>query len=34
MGVTADDIVAGARALGEHPPEPRAERGSWFGRRR
>jgi stage V sporulation protein K len=34
MGVTADDVVAGARALGEHPPEPQAERGSWFGRRR
>jgi SpoVK/Ycf46/Vps4 family AAA+-type ATPase len=34
MGVTAEDLVAGARALGEHPSEPRAERGSWFGRRR
>ncbi len=34
MGVTAEDLVAGARALGEHPPEPQPERGSWFGRRR
>lgn len=29
--LTPEDLVAGARALGEEPP---AERGSWFGRRR
>jgi stage V sporulation protein K len=29
--LTADDLRAGARALGEEPP---TERGSWFGRRR
>ncbi len=34
MGVTAADIVAGARALGESPPDDRAERTSWFGRLR
>ncbi len=34
MGVTAADLVAGARALGEGPPDGRGERGSWFGRRR
>jgi len=34
MGLTADDLVAGARALGEGPQDPRGERGSWFGRRR
>ena len=34
MGVTAADLVAGARALGESPPDGRGERGSWFGRRR
>ena len=33
MGVTAADLRAGARALGEEPGEP-AQRGSWFGRRR
>ena len=33
MGVTAADLRAGARALGEEPVEP-ATRGSWFGRRR
>jgi stage V sporulation protein K len=34
MGVTAADIVGGARALGENPPDDRAERTSWFGRLR
>jgi stage V sporulation protein K len=34
MEVTGADLTAGARALGEEPPDPRAERGSWFGRRR
>jgi stage V sporulation protein K len=30
-----EDLVAGARSLGEEPlPPPRAERGSWFGKRR
>ncbi len=33
MGVTAADVVAGARTLGESPADAR-ERGSWFGRRR
>jgi stage V sporulation protein K len=33
MRVTAADLRAGARALGEEPAEP-AQRGSWFGRRR
>jgi stage V sporulation protein K len=33
MRVTADDLRAGARALGEEPGEA-AQRGSWFGRRR
>jgi SpoVK/Ycf46/Vps4 family AAA+-type ATPase len=31
--LTPDDLVAGARALGEEPAPPR-ERGAWFGRRR
>ncbi|HEX6761764.1 MAG TPA: AAA family ATPase [Gaiellaceae bacterium] len=34
MGVTGSDLFAGARALGEEPADARAERGSWFGRRR
>jgi stage V sporulation protein K len=34
MGVTAADVVAGARVLGETPVDERADRGSWFGRRR
>ncbi len=34
MEVTGADLTAGARALGEVPPDSRAERGSWFGRRR
>ncbi|HEY7398622.1 MAG TPA: AAA family ATPase [Gaiellaceae bacterium] len=34
MWVTAADLSAGARALGEEPAESRGERGSWFGRRR
>jgi stage V sporulation protein K len=34
MWVTAADLSAGARALGEEPAESRTERGSWFGRRR
>jgi stage V sporulation protein K len=33
VSLTADDLVAGARALGEEPPPSRAERPSWFGRR-
>ena len=33
MEVTAADLLAGARALGEELTDPRAERG-WFGRRR
>jgi stage V sporulation protein K len=32
--LTPEDLVAGARALGEHPAPARGERGSWFGRRR
>ncbi len=34
MELTGADLTAGARALGEELPDPRAERGSWFGRRR
>jgi hypothetical protein len=34
VSLTAEDLYAGARALGETPAPPRAERGSWFGRRR
>jgi stage V sporulation protein K len=33
MRLTTDDLLAGARALGE-APTPRVERPSWFGRRR
>jgi stage V sporulation protein K len=29
-----EDLLAGARALGEEPLPPRADRGSWFGLRR
>jgi hypothetical protein len=29
-----DDLVAGARALGEEPPADRQPRSPWFGRRR
>jgi stage V sporulation protein K len=32
--LTPEDLLAGARALGEEPPPARAERASWFGRRR
>jgi stage V sporulation protein K len=34
MGLTAADLLAGARALGEGPQDGRGERSSWFGRRR
>ena len=34
MGLSAADLLAGARALGEGPQDPRGERSSWFGRRR
>ena len=34
MGLTSSDLRAGARALGEEPVDPSAQRGSWFGRRR
>jgi stage V sporulation protein K len=34
MGLTAADLLAGARALGEGPQDARGERSSWFGRRR
>src|SRR5262249_47499301 len=32
--LTADDLTAGARALGELPPDERQSRSPWFGRRR
>jgi SpoVK/Ycf46/Vps4 family AAA+-type ATPase len=32
--LTAEDLVAGARALGEGPPVERQPRSPWFGRRR
>src|SRR3954447_26301116 len=32
--LTPADLVAGAHSLGERPLPPRAERGSWFGRKR
>jgi SpoVK/Ycf46/Vps4 family AAA+-type ATPase len=31
--LTPEDLLAGARALGEEPLPPRPERGSWFGRK-
>jgi hypothetical protein len=32
--LTAGDLAAGARALGEEPPADRQARSPWFGRRR